>query len=78
MPFSNYRDNFEPETLVVLEVAFNEVWEVVQASGGEFDQEATRSALADLIMSFAAEGETDPKRLKAKVLAALPYVLGTP
>jgi hypothetical protein len=28
-------------------------------------------------MSFAAEGETDPKRLKAKVLAALPYVLGT-
>ena len=44
MPFSNYRDNFEPETLAVLEVAFNEVWEVVQASGGEFDQETTRSA----------------------------------
>jgi hypothetical protein len=38
MPFSNYRDNFEPETLAVLEVAFNAVWEVVQASGGEFDQ----------------------------------------
>jgi hypothetical protein len=77
MTFNKYRDNFEPETLVVLEVAFNEAWEGVQASGGEFDQEATRSALADLIMSFAAEGETDPKRLKAKALAALPYVLGT-
>jgi hypothetical protein len=77
MPFSNYRDNFEPETLAVLEVAFNEAWEeALQASGGEFDQEATRSALADLIMSFAAEGETDPKRLKAKALAAVPYVLG--
>ena len=75
MPFSNYRDNFEPETLAVLEVAFNEVWEVVQASGGEFDQETTRSALADLIMSFAVEGESLPAAKAG--LAALPYVLGT-
>jgi hypothetical protein len=55
MPFSNYRDNFEPETLTMLEVVFNEVWDVVRASGGEFDQKATRTALADLIMSLAAE-----------------------
>ena len=72
MPFSSYRDNFDSETLAVLESAFNEAWEVLLASGGDFDQEATRAALAELIISFAAEGETDPKRLKALALAALP------
>jgi hypothetical protein len=71
MRFSNYRDNFEPETLAVLDAAFNEAWYALQTSRGEFDKEATKRALADLIMSFAAE--------KAKALAALPYVLaGTP
>ena len=43
MPFTNYRDNFDPETLAVLEIAFNEAWEVLLASGGDFDQKATRS-----------------------------------
>ena len=47
------------------------------ASGGDFDQKATRNALAELIMSFAAEGETDPKRLKELALAALPRTLET-
>ena len=78
MPFSNYRDNFDPETLAILEAAFNEAWEVLTASGGIFDQEATRDALADLIMSFAAEGETNPKRLKELALSALPRTLQTP
>ena len=61
MPFSNYQDNFDPETLAILEAAFNEAWEVLVTSGGTFDQEVTRNALADLIMTFAAEGETNPK-----------------
>ena len=78
MPFSNYRDNFEPETLAVLEAAFHEAWAVVDSSGVEFDQEATRTALADLIIGFAAEGETDPKRLKALALESLPRRLGIP
>jgi hypothetical protein len=78
VPFSNYRDNFEPETLAILEIAFNEAWEVLIASGGSFDQEATRNALAELIISFAAEGETNPKRLKELALAALPRALETP
>jgi hypothetical protein len=77
MPFSNYRDNFDAETLAILEIAFNEAWEVLLASGGDFDQKATRNALAELIMSFAAEGETDPKRLKALALAALPQTIET-
>jgi hypothetical protein len=75
MPFSNYLDNFDPETLAILEAAFNEPWEVLVTSGGTFDQEVTRNALADLIMTFAAEGETNPKRLKELALAALPRTL---
>jgi len=39
------------------------------------DQEATRTALADAIVYFASEGETDPKRLKELALAALPRAL---
>jgi hypothetical protein len=77
MPFSSYRDNFDSETLAVLEIAFNEAWEVLLASGGDFDPKTTRDALAELIISFAAEGETDPKRLKALALAALPRTLET-
>ena len=64
MPFSAYRDNFDAETLAILEAAFNEAWEVLIASGGEFDQKATRDALAELIISFAAEGETNLKATK--------------
>ena len=77
MLFSNYRDNFDPETLAILEIAFNEAWEVLLASGGNFDQKATRDALAELIISFAAEGETNPKRLKELALADLPRTLET-
>jgi hypothetical protein len=77
VPFSNYRDNFDPETLAILEIAFNEAWEVLLASGGNFDQRVTRDALAELIISFAAEGERDPKRLKALALADLPRTLET-
>jgi hypothetical protein len=77
VPFSNYCDNFDPETLAILEIAFNEAWEVLLASGGHFDQKATRDALAELIISFAAEGETDPKRLKELALADLPRTLET-
>ena len=76
MPFSNYRDNFDSETLAILQIAFNEAWEVLLASGGHFDQKA-RDALAELIISFAAEGETDPKRLKELALADLPRTLET-
>jgi hypothetical protein len=46
-------------------------------AGGHFDHKATRDALAELIIRFAAEGETDPKRLKERALADLPRTLET-
>ena len=75
MPFSNYRDSFSPETLAVLEAAFNAAWDAVVASSVDCDHQATRTALADAIVYFASEGETDPKRLKELALAALPRAL---
>ena len=36
MPFSDYRDNFDPETLAILEAAFNEAWEVLMAQRRRF------------------------------------------
>jgi hypothetical protein len=59
----------------VLEAAFNTAWDAVVASGVDCDQQATRTALADTIVYFASEGETDPKRLKELALAALPRAL---
>jgi hypothetical protein len=76
MPFTRYREHYDPETLMVLQAAFDEAWEAITANNeGSFDEEATRSGLADLIVSFASEGVTDPKRLKAMALAALPKAL---
>jgi hypothetical protein len=34
-----------------------------------------RNAIADLVISFAADGETDPKQLKTMTLAAVPRAL---
>ena len=75
VPFSGYRESFSPETLAVLEAAFNAAWDAVVASGVDCDQQATRTALADTIVYLASEGETDPKRLKELALAALPRAL---
>ena len=75
MTLTYHRGGFDPETLAILEAAFNEAWEVIEASGGQFDPNATRNAIADLLISFAAEGERDPKRLKGMCLADLPRAL---
>ena len=40
VPFSTYRDNFDTETLAILQAAFDEAWAVLMASGTTFDQEA--------------------------------------
>jgi hypothetical protein len=75
MTFTYARGSFDPGTLAILEAACNVAWEVIEASGGEFGPNATRNAIADLVISFAAEGERDPKRLKAMCLADLPRAL---
>ena len=75
MSFNGYRESFGPETLAVLEAAFNAAWDAAVTSGVVHDQQAIRTVLADTIVLYASKGETDPERLKELGLAALalPY-----
>jgi hypothetical protein len=70
-PFRQHYNSVDPETLALLESTLNETWKAVR-SNGTFDAVSTRTAIADLTMQFAQQGQRDPQRLKALVLAALP------
>ena len=70
-PFRQHHESFDPEILAVLEISFNETWIEVQRNRNGFDQASMRTAVADLIMKFASNGESDPQKIKALVLAAL-------
>ena len=70
-PFRQPYHRVDPETVALLEMTLNETWKAVR-SKGTFDAVSTRTAIADLSMQFAQQGQRDPQRLKALVLAALP------
>ena len=70
-PFRQHYNRVDPETLTLLETTLNETWKAVR-SNGSFDAVSTRTAIADLTMQFAEEGQRDPQKLKRLVLAALP------
>ena len=70
-PSRQHYHSVDPETLALLEITLNETWTAVR-SNGTFDAVSTRAAIADLTMQFAQQGQRDPERLKALVLAALP------
>ena len=72
-PFRQHYDSDNPETLALLETVLNETWAALKSNRNKFDEIETRTAMADLIVNFAAQGQRDPKKLKALVLAALPY-----
>ena len=71
-PFRQYYDSFNPETLAVLQSVLDETWTALQFNGSAFEEAKTRRAIADLIVTFAQQGERDPQKVKALVLAALP------
>jgi hypothetical protein len=71
-PFRQHYDSFNPETLGLLQSVLDETWAALQSKRNTFDELETRTALADLIVKFAQQGERDPRKLKALVLAALP------
>ena len=68
---SPFRQHYDPETLAVLEISFNETWIELQRNGNGFDQASLKTAVANLIMKFASRGESDPQKIKELVLAAL-------
>ena len=72
MPAFRQHTESDPETLALLEIVLNDTWKELR-SNDTFDEVPTRTAIEDLAVQFAGEGERDPQRLKALVLAALPY-----
>jgi hypothetical protein len=70
-PIRQHNHGGDPETLALLEIILNDTWKAFR-SNRTFDAKSTRAAIADLTMQFAQEGQRDPKKLKALVLAALP------
>jgi hypothetical protein len=70
-PFREHYDSFDPETLALLEVAFNQTWTELRNNGNSFDQASLRTAVANLIINLVSQGESEPKKIKALALAAL-------
>jgi hypothetical protein len=70
-PLRQHYDSFNPETLAVLEISFNDTWTELQRNDNGFDQASMRTAVADLVMKFASQGESDPQKIKELVLAEL-------
>jgi hypothetical protein len=46
--FRQHYESFDPETLAVLEISFNETWIELQRNGNGFDQASLKTAVADL------------------------------
>ena len=65
--------SYDPDTLRVLKLAFDEAWIDVQSALGvkPLEPELLKTKLARRIMAAADKGERDPKRLKLIALQAL-------
>jgi len=62
------RGSFDPETLVILETAFDEAWITLKATGSG---NIRPDELARRICHLAMEGERDPVRLHDRALGEL-------
>ena len=60
--------SFDPETLVVLETAFDEAWITLKTNGSD---NIRPNELARRICHLAMEGERDPVRLHDQALTGL-------
>jgi hypothetical protein len=70
MPFRPYQSTFDPETLQVLQDAFDEALaEVLASPNGSVDEQQARDLIAKRIVEAARDqGERDPQRLKQHAL----------
>jgi hypothetical protein len=70
MPFP--KDSFDPETLELMQRAFNSAWEEVDcALAGAAHPEGLKTMMALRIMASARDGETNTERLKELALSAV-------
>jgi hypothetical protein len=65
---------FSPETVAVLEQAFEDVWKVVQAHlepGSEHDGKEWGNTITRTLVALAANGITDRQQLRSKALGTI-------
>jgi hypothetical protein len=60
--FRQHYDSFDPETLAVLEISFNDTWTELQRNDNGFDQASMRTAVADLVINSLLKASLIPKR----------------
>ena len=63
-----HNSSFDPQTLVVLEVAFDEAWLTLKSVG---NKTVKPDELARAVLRLAMEGERDPVRLQEEALNGL-------
>ena len=70
MPFTPYKSSFDPETLQVLQEAFDMAMaDVLALQAGSIDEQQARDVVAKRIVQAALENsERDPEQLKACAL----------
>lgn len=72
MPLTPYRSSFDPETLDILQQAFDLAWEEAGALNLQIDEKSARDLIAKSIVDAARDrGENNPFRLKCCALSAL-------
>ena len=65
---------FSPETVAVLELAFEDVWKVVQAHlepGSKHDGMEWGSTISRTLVALAANGITDRQQLRSQALGTI-------
>lgn len=72
MPFSQFSESFDPDTLDLLTRAFNAAWNEAQRSGTALEADDARQLLAARIFQAFSEGERDLAALTAAALHGLP------
>jgi hypothetical protein len=65
---SFYNGSFDPQTLVMLETAFDEAWLALKAIG---NSTVKPDELARSVLRLAMDGERDPVRLRDEALQGL-------
>jgi hypothetical protein len=63
-----HRSSFDPQTLIILETAFDEAWLTLKAVG---NSTVRPDELARSMLRLAMEGERDPVRLHSGALRGL-------
>jgi hypothetical protein len=65
---SFYNGSFDPQTLLVLEAAFDDAWLALKADG---NSTVKPDELARSVLRLAMDGERDPDRLRDQALRGL-------